>query len=529
MPPAGRTADPSPARRRPVTRAVGRRRSRPPEQIPVWTELAARAAWPGTPDAASADGDALLEGLNIEQRRAVTHGEGPLLVVAGAGTGKTQVVTRRIAWLIATHRARPSEILALTFTDKAAAEMQGRVDQLVPYGYTDTAIATFHAFGDRLIREYALELGLRARRPGPVAAGGGDLPARAPLRLRARRATGRSATRPASSAPWPPTSAGSRTRTSIRPTTSRKPTARSAAAELLAELAEGDAADDAERPPRWPSRRPAASSSWRARTPATRSSSRPRGSSTSATRSRSPSVSCARSPAARDEIRRRFRYILVDEFQDTNRAQAELVELLAAPHRNVTVVGDDDQSIYRFRGAAMSNIVEFRERSGRPKVVVLRRNYRSRAGILEASHRLIRLQRPGPARGPGGDRQATSGRQRPEPPAGSAPARRPARGLRHRGGGGRLGGPRDRRADRPRRRAAATTRSSSGRTPRPTRSSAASTWPASRGGSPGPRASMRGPRSGSCSPSCAPSPTSARASTCTPSRPRRSTVSRART
>ena len=104
--------------------------------------------------------EALLGGLNPDQLRAVTHGTGPLLVVAGAGTGKTQVITRRIAWLIATRRARPSEILALTFTDKAAEEMAVRVDQLVPYGYTDTAISTFHAFGDGLIREYALELGL---------------------------------------------------------------------------------------------------------------------------------------------------------------------------------------------------------------------------------------------------------------------------------------------------------------------------------------------------------------------------------
>jgi len=104
--------------------------------------------------------DQLLGGLDPDQLRAVTYGDGPLLVVAGAGTGKTQVITRRIAWLIASHRARPSEILALTFTDKAADEMAVRVDQLVPYGYTDTAIATFHAFGDRLIREHALELGL---------------------------------------------------------------------------------------------------------------------------------------------------------------------------------------------------------------------------------------------------------------------------------------------------------------------------------------------------------------------------------
>src|SRR5712664_4584241 len=103
----------------------------------------------------------ILEGLTEPQREAVTHGAGPLLIIAGAGTGKTTVITRRIAHLIATRQARPSEVLALTFTDKAAAEMEERVDQLVPYGYADVQIATFHAFGDRLLREHALELGLQ--------------------------------------------------------------------------------------------------------------------------------------------------------------------------------------------------------------------------------------------------------------------------------------------------------------------------------------------------------------------------------
>ena len=102
----------------------------------------------------------LLKGLNQEQRRAVKHGAGPLLVIAGPGTGKTEVVTRRVAWLIATKRARAREILALTFTDNAAEEMQARVDLLVPYGQADAAVHTFHAFGDRLIREFAFELGL---------------------------------------------------------------------------------------------------------------------------------------------------------------------------------------------------------------------------------------------------------------------------------------------------------------------------------------------------------------------------------
>src|SRR5438132_977745 len=141
----------------PMNRLRTRRRVRPLEQIPVWHGF---DVVPEVGEVAAPDGLAeLLGGLNMDQRRAVTHGEGPLLVVAGAGTGKTQVITRRIAWLIATKRARPSEILGLTFTDKAAEEMQLRVDQLVPYGYADTAISTFHAFGDRLIREFAFELG----------------------------------------------------------------------------------------------------------------------------------------------------------------------------------------------------------------------------------------------------------------------------------------------------------------------------------------------------------------------------------
>ena len=143
----------------PMSRSRTRRREPSPlEQIPAWGELMPVMDVP--PVEAPGGLDALLGGLNPDQLRAVTHDTGPLLVVAGAGTGKTQVITRRIAWLIATRRARPSEILALTFTDKAAEEMAVRVDQLVPYGYTDTAISTFHAFGDGLIREFALELGL---------------------------------------------------------------------------------------------------------------------------------------------------------------------------------------------------------------------------------------------------------------------------------------------------------------------------------------------------------------------------------
>ena len=100
------------------------------------------------------------------------------------------------------------------------------------------------------------------------------------------------------------------------------------------------------------------------------------------------------SAAAREPLQARYRYILVDEFQDTNRAQSELVAMLAERHRNVTVVGDDDQSIYRFRGAAISNILEFRERYRGARTVVLRRNYRSLAPILDGAHRLVRFNDP---------------------------------------------------------------------------------------------------------------------------------------
>src|SRR3989442_13655507 len=106
-------------------------------------------------------GGGILDGLNDAQGEAVTHDTGPLLIVEGAGTGKTTVITHRIAYLIEQGKARPEEILALTFTDKAAAEMEARVDELVPYGYADVEIATFHAFGDALLRGHSLEIGLQ--------------------------------------------------------------------------------------------------------------------------------------------------------------------------------------------------------------------------------------------------------------------------------------------------------------------------------------------------------------------------------
>ena len=100
----------------------------------------------------------LLEGLNKEQKEAVTHEKGPLLIVAGAGTGKTTVITRRLAYLVEKELARTNEILALTFTDKAAGEMEERVDAILPYGYVDLWISTFHSFCQRILKDYGLEV-----------------------------------------------------------------------------------------------------------------------------------------------------------------------------------------------------------------------------------------------------------------------------------------------------------------------------------------------------------------------------------
>ena len=103
--------------------------------------------------------DNLMENLNPEQLKAVQHKDGPLLIMAGAGTGKTTAITQRIAYLIEQKLAKSDEILALTFTEKAAGEMEERVDRLLPMGYLDLWISTFHSFGERTLKDHGLDIG----------------------------------------------------------------------------------------------------------------------------------------------------------------------------------------------------------------------------------------------------------------------------------------------------------------------------------------------------------------------------------
>jgi DNA helicase-2/ATP-dependent DNA helicase PcrA len=272
-----------------------------------------------------------LDGLNPAQREAVTHDTGPLLIVAGAGTGKTTVITRRIAWLITQKKARPEEVLALTFTDKAAAEMEERVDTLVPYGYADVTIATFHAFGDRLVRENALEVGLtpdfRVLSRAEQVIFFRDRLFQFPLNH------------------YRPLGDPSRHVAAIISIISRAkdediaPEAWIAHAEEL--LARSVAQPDDEE-----LRDRAHQQMELAKTYALYQKLMAEAGAVDFGDQIVYALRLFRSrPYVLNSYQRRFRYILVDEFQDTNYAQFELVKLLAARHANLAVVADDDQCL----------------------------------------------------------------------------------------------------------------------------------------------------------------------------------------
>jgi len=318
----------------------------------------------------------VLEGLNSQQEEAVTHQEGPLLIVAGAGTGKTTVITRRIAWLIWQKLATPSQILALTFTDKAAQEMEFRVDQLVPYGYVDTQISTFHAFGDRVLHDNAVSLGLPSdfkvlnREEQAIFLkdnlGALELKNFAPL----SNPTGHisellsyfSRLKDEDIAPEHYYGYVKRKKEKGKSDEEKKELEKHAELaraygnyqKLMLEAGNLDFGDQI-----------------------------------------TLTLKLFREhPDVLKKYQEQFKYILVDEFQDTNYAQNELVKLLAGKGGNITVVGDDDQSIYRFRGAAISNILDFKEYYKSAKIITLTKNYRSTRQILDAAYKLITHNNP---------------------------------------------------------------------------------------------------------------------------------------
>ena len=322
----------------------------------------------------------ILEGLNLRQAEAVAHDQGPLLIVAGAGTGKTTVITRRIAYLIATKRCRPEEILALTFTDKAAAEMEERVDTLVPYGYADVWISTFHAFGDRLLKENALELGLtpdfRVLNRAEQVIFFRDHLFELPLDY------------------YRPLGDPTKHIQAIISLISRVKDEDVSPEEYLA-CAERLRAEAAAQPGNEELNDRAARQGELARTYAKYQELLARAGCVDFGDQIVHVLRLFRTrPYILQSYQRRFRYILVDEFQDTNYAQFELVKLLAARHRNITVVGDDDQAIYKFRGAAISNVLGFKEIYPEAREIVLTTNYRSHQEVLDSAYRLIAYNNP---------------------------------------------------------------------------------------------------------------------------------------
>ena len=317
-----------------------------------WTPAHARR--PQTPDE-------LLEDLTDPQRAAVTHRGGPLLVVAGAGSGKTRVLTRRIAHLLATGDVRPHEVLAITFTNKAADEMRRRVVELVGADAQRMWVATFHSACLRILRATADRLGYA---PGFTIYDTRDV---LDVVERIERELGYDTKR-----------------------LSPRAVAAAISAAKNAGLDAGRYADQRHDEPL--ARRVGevfARYQAALRTANAMDFDDLLGNALTV---------LTREDDLRDHYQQRFAQVLVDEFQDTNGVQDDLVSLLAMRHRQLSVVGDADQSIYRFRAADVRNILTFAERFPDARVVVLEQNFRSTQTILDAANAVIERNPGRPAK-----------------------------------------------------------------------------------------------------------------------------------
>ena len=295
--------------------------------------------------------DDLLAGLNPAQFEAVTHGDGPLLVVAGAGSGKTRVLTHRIAHLIQEHQVSPYQVLAITFTNKAAQEMRERIGRLVGPVAQKMWISTFHSACVRILRRDAQLLGY------PSAFTIYDQADAVRLTSYVLRDLNIDPKR------FPP---------------------RSVHAAISAAKNDGvDVVDFAERASVIYDRKIAeVYSEYQARLR--------RAGAMDFDDLLAVTVELLQTqPEVLESYQQRFQHVLVDEYQDTNTVQNDLVMLLGEEHRNVCVVGDTDQSVYGFRGADMRNILEFETAFPDATVVVLEQNYRSTQTILDAANAVI--------------------------------------------------------------------------------------------------------------------------------------------
>ncbi len=318
----------------------------------------------------------LLEALNPVQKEAVTYGSGPLLIIAGAGTGKTKVITQRIAYLIASKLAKPEEILAVTFTEKAANEMEERVDLLIPYSYSFVEISTFNSFGERVLRNYVMELGyspdFKLLDEVEQAIFFREHLFEFPLDY------------------YRPLSFPTKHIKELLNTIKRLKQEDIKPDEYLeySQKLSAEASDDGEK-----------ESALKHLEMAKvyhkyQELLMEEGKIDFEDQVLLVAELFRKRPSLLEEFQDKYKYILVDEFQDTNYIQFLLLKLLAAKTKNLTVCGDDDQSIFRFRGASLSNIYSFRKIYPNYKKVVLNKNYRSTQSILDSAQQLIKQNNP---------------------------------------------------------------------------------------------------------------------------------------
>lgn len=314
------------------------------------------AAPPEPMASASPAEDSLLSGLNSRQREAVVHTGGHLLVVAGAGSGKTRVLTTRISHLISTARVRPSEILAITFTNKAAKEMRERLEAMIGPAATRMWISTFHSACVRILRAEHEALGMRSTFTIYDAADSNRLMTMVAREenIDTKQYSAKKLLRQVSDLKNEMVTAGEFERGDLN---RDERVLAQAYAGYQRRLKAANAVDFDDLI--------------------------------------MLTVNLLKgNPAIAEHYRRRFRHILVDEYQDTNVAQYELIRVLVGgesddPHGELTVVGDADQSIYAFRGATIRNIQDFEQDFPNATSILLEQNYRSTQNILSAANAVI--------------------------------------------------------------------------------------------------------------------------------------------
>lgn len=305
----------------------------------------------------------------MQQSKAVSHNNGPLLIIAGAGSGKTKVISERVVRLINDGKALSNEILALTFTDKAASEMLQRIEQNLPSSYEELFVKTFHSFCEKILRESGLEIGID---PGYKILSDTDQwfffkKHLYEFELDYYRPLGNP-----NKFIYELTGHFGKLRDEL------------ISPEEYLKYAEGLSEDDDEKREEKRKIVEIARVYQQYQELLLKHNSLDFGNLTFL------AIELLRKrPSVLKQYRERFKYVLVDEFQDTNFAQYQLVLLLSGGHKNLFVVGDDDQSIYKWRGASLSNILQFEESFPGSEKVVLLQNYRSKKEILDAAYSVI--------------------------------------------------------------------------------------------------------------------------------------------